>query len=89
LLLAAHGVPFWLLTLGFGHNDMFWYRLIERLGRNSLVGVSAVVCNANLDRLGARDADEAVEQDGVPRGHFRGRDESCRGHRRGWTRTLR
>ena len=27
LLLAAHGVPFWLLTLGFGHNDMFWYRL--------------------------------------------------------------
>src|SRR5271157_5286108 len=23
LLLAAHGVPFWLLTLGFGHNDMF------------------------------------------------------------------
>ena len=33
LLLAAHDVPFWLLTLGFGHNDMFWYRLIERLGR--------------------------------------------------------
>ena len=33
LLLAAHGVPPWLLTLGFGHNDMFWYRLIERLGR--------------------------------------------------------
>ena len=32
LLLAAHGVPFWLLTLGFGHNDMFWYRLIERRG---------------------------------------------------------
>jgi hypothetical protein len=40
LLLAAHGVPFWLLTLGFGHNDMFWYRLIERLGRNSLVGTT-------------------------------------------------
>ena len=38
LLLAAHDVPFWLLTLGFGHNDMFWYRLIERLGRNSLDG---------------------------------------------------
>src|SRR5215213_3560491 len=28
LLLAAHGVPAWLLTLGFGHSDMFWYRLI-------------------------------------------------------------
>jgi hypothetical protein len=38
LLLAAHGVPPWLLTLGFGHHDMYWYRLIERLGRNSLVG---------------------------------------------------
>ena len=35
-----HGVPPWLLTLGFGHNDMFWYRLIERLGRNSLVGTT-------------------------------------------------
>ncbi len=22
LLLAEHGVPFWLLTLGFGHSDM-------------------------------------------------------------------
>ena len=40
MLLAAHDVPFWLLTLGFGHNDMFWYRLIERLGRNSLVGTT-------------------------------------------------
>ena len=38
LLLTAHGVPPWLLTLGFGHSEMFWYRLIERLGRNSLVG---------------------------------------------------
>ena len=40
LLLATHGVPFWLLTLGFGHNDMYWYRLIERLGRNSVVGTT-------------------------------------------------
>src|SRR5208337_1091580 len=30
--------------------------------------VSAVVCNANMDRLGARDADEAVQQDGLLRG---------------------
>ena len=22
----------------FGHSDMYWYRVIERLGRNSLVG---------------------------------------------------
>jgi hypothetical protein len=40
LLLAAHGVPAWLLTIGFGHNDMYWYRLIEHLGRNSLVGTT-------------------------------------------------
>src|SRR5436309_1629002 len=40
LLLATHGVPPWLLTIGFGHSDMFWYRLIERLGRNSLVGTT-------------------------------------------------
>jgi hypothetical protein len=35
LLLAAHGVPPWLLTIGFGRIAMYWYRLIERLGRNS------------------------------------------------------
>jgi hypothetical protein len=40
LLLAAHGVPPWLLTIGFGHSQMYWYRLIERLGRNSLVGTT-------------------------------------------------
>lgn len=40
LLLAAHGVPPWLLTIGFGHSDMYWHRLIERLGRCSLVGTT-------------------------------------------------
>src|ERR1017187_874582 len=40
LLLAAHGVPPWLLTIGFGHSDMYWYRVIERLGRNSRVGTT-------------------------------------------------
>ena len=40
LLLAAHGVPPWLLTIGFGHSDMYWYRALERLGRNSLVGTT-------------------------------------------------
>jgi hypothetical protein len=47
LLLAAHGVPPWLLTIGFGHNDMYWYRIIERLGRNSLVGTTV----RNADQL--------------------------------------
>ena len=40
MLLAAHGVPPWLLKIGFGHSDMYWYRVIERLGRNSLVGTT-------------------------------------------------
>ena len=40
LLLAAYGVPPWLLTIGFGQSDMFWYRLLERLGRSSLVGTT-------------------------------------------------
>jgi hypothetical protein len=40
LLLAAHGVPAWLLKVGFGHSEMFWHRLIERLGHSSLVGTT-------------------------------------------------
>jgi hypothetical protein len=40
LLLAAHGVPPWLLKLGFGHSEMYWYRVVERLGRSSLVGTT-------------------------------------------------
>lgn len=40
LLLASFGVPAWLLTLIFGHSDMYWERLIERLGRHSLVGTT-------------------------------------------------
>ena len=40
LLLAAHGVPAWLLKVGFGHSEMYWHRLVERLGRASLVGTT-------------------------------------------------
>src|SRR5436305_4452385 len=40
LLLAAHGLPPWLLTIGFGHSEMYWYRVVERLGRSSLVGAT-------------------------------------------------
>jgi hypothetical protein len=40
LLLASHGVAPWLLKIGFGHSEMFWYRLVERLGRCSLVGTT-------------------------------------------------
>src|SRR5512147_1468881 len=40
LLLAAHGVPPWLLKIGFGHSEMYWYRVVERLGRSSLGGAT-------------------------------------------------
>jgi len=53
LLLATHGVPVWLLTIGFGHNDMYWYRVIERLGRNSLVGTTVQVSSQLPEHLTA------------------------------------
>lgn len=40
LLLLSLGTPCWALTAIFGHNDMYWYRLLERLGRCSLVGTT-------------------------------------------------
>ena len=40
LLLLSLGVPCWVVTQIFGHNDMYWYRLLERLGRSSLVGTT-------------------------------------------------
>jgi len=38
LYLRRFGVPFWGLTYVFGRNDMYWYRLVEHLGRYDLVG---------------------------------------------------
>ncbi len=49
LLLAAHGVPAWLLRIGFGHSEMYWHRVVERLGRSSLVGTTV----RDADRLPA------------------------------------
>jgi len=40
LFLYSLGVPYWALTRVFGHNDMYWHRHIERLGRNSIVGTT-------------------------------------------------
>ena len=40
LLLASYGIPAWLLTRHFGHSDMYWQRLTERLGRSNLVGTT-------------------------------------------------
>ena len=40
LFLRRFGVPYWALTHVFGHDDMYWQRLEERLGRNSIVGTT-------------------------------------------------
>jgi hypothetical protein len=43
LLLLAVRTPVWVVTQIFGKNDMFWQRLLERMGRNSLVGTTVRV----------------------------------------------
>jgi hypothetical protein len=40
LLLLSVRTPIWIVTRIFGRNDMFWERLLERMGRNSLVGTT-------------------------------------------------
>lgn len=40
LFLRRFGVPFWGLTYVFGRSDMYWYRLIEHLGRFDIVGTT-------------------------------------------------
>jgi hypothetical protein len=40
LFLRRFGVPFWALTYVFGRNDLYWERVVARLGRNDLVGTT-------------------------------------------------
>jgi hypothetical protein len=40
LLLLSLGVPCWVVTEIFGHNDMYWHRHVERIGRCSVVGAT-------------------------------------------------
>ena len=40
LFLRRFGVPYWGLTYVFGHNDMFWQRLVSHLGRYDVVGTT-------------------------------------------------
>lgn len=40
LRLLRWGVPSWLVAEGFGHDAAYWDRLVERLGRNHLVGTT-------------------------------------------------
>jgi hypothetical protein len=40
LFLLSMNNPCWVVTQVCGHNDMFWYRHLERLGGNSVVGTT-------------------------------------------------
>lgn len=40
LLLRKYAVPYWVLACLFGHDPMYWYRLEQSLGRNSIVGTT-------------------------------------------------
>ena len=40
LFLRGFGVPYWALAHVFGHDDLFWQRHVERLGRYDLVGTT-------------------------------------------------
>ncbi len=40
LFLRGLGVPFWGLTYVFGRNEVYWERLVERLGHYDLVGTT-------------------------------------------------
>jgi len=40
LFLRKFAVPFWALTYIFGRNQMYWYRIEQSIGRNSIVGTT-------------------------------------------------
>ena len=40
LFLARFAVPFWAIAYVFGHNTLFWYRLLVSLGRSNLVSTT-------------------------------------------------
>lgn len=40
LQLRKHHVPYWQIAQIFGRNPMFWYRIEQQIGRNSIVGTT-------------------------------------------------
>jgi len=51
--LLAHGVALWLIVKVFGHDEMFWLRQEQRLGRNSIVGTTVRTPEALPEHLAA------------------------------------
>jgi len=53
LLLISLGVPLWAICHVFGRDLMYWYRLVEQLGRNSIVGTTVQSPEQLPDHLAA------------------------------------
>jgi hypothetical protein len=53
LFLRKFNVPFWALSYVFGRNQMYWYRMEQSLGRNSLVGTTVRNPDDIPEHLGA------------------------------------
>jgi hypothetical protein len=73
LLLLSYGVPYHVVAYCFGRNAMFWYRLEQSLGRNSVVGTTVrdpralpqhLVADEHHARLRGHDAYVAVTAGG-------------------------
>lgn len=53
LRLLSHGVPCWLISEVFGHDEMFWQRHVQRLGRNSVVSTTVFIPDNLPEHLAA------------------------------------
>ena len=56
LFMRKFNVPFWALSYAFGKDPMYWYRIEQSLGRNSIVGTTIRNCEdilslANISSL--------------------------------------
>lgn len=52
-LLLSIGTPTWVVSRIFGRDDMYWYRQLEQLGRNSLVGTTVQTSENMPEHLAA------------------------------------
>ena len=53
LLLISLGVPLWAICHVFGRDEMYWYRIVEQIGRNSIVGTTVQSAQQLPDHLAA------------------------------------
>ena len=53
LFMRKFNVPFWALSYAFGKDPMYWYRIEQSLGRNSIVGTTIRKADDIPEHLGA------------------------------------